>query len=255
VRTGKCKLCLQTRELCDSHLLPKAMYELLRETTPDYAHPTIITKGKTYRTSAQCRAFAFCHECEHRLNVSGEAYMVRLVSRKGSFPFLEMLGNPSHIAGQLAYHTLSSDTPIDRDKVGYYGLSIFWRSSAVRWSTRSYKTISIILGKKYNEAVRVFLLGMAPIPNNVFLAVTACTDSLARRCLCVPTVSLNSRFSTYAFNTLGVLFQLAIGKAVPEELKRTCFLPSSQPRILVRDCEGKLVEGMRPLLLGQKTIL
>src|SRR5580658_1009571 len=149
MQTGECKLCLQTREICDSHLIPQAMYELVREAAPNHAHPTIMNKRATFRSSAQCRAQAFCAECEHRLNVGGEDYMVPLVSRKGSFPFLEKLGISSGSVGQLPNITLSDVSLFDRNKIAYFALSIFWRSSAVRWRTGKDRMESIVLGTQY----------------------------------------------------------------------------------------------------------
>jgi hypothetical protein len=227
------------------------MYELMRQTTADHVHPTIINKKATFRSTAQCRAYAFCKECEHRLNVGGEAYIVPLVSRKGSFPFLEKLGIPADPIGPLIRVTLSDNSPLDRDKIAYFALSIFGRNSAVRCHTGKDRMESIALGEKYNEQLRLFLLGQTSMPANMWVAIKVCTDALALRAFYIPPVSFKGQYFTYTFVTLGIVFFLAVGKAVPMDLRDQCFMPSSRSWILAGNCEEKLIEGARNMRSNQ----
>src|SRR5687768_8597876 len=62
---GTCALCLETRELRDSHFLPAGFYRIMREGSGE--DPVLVNKSAAFMSSAQARAHLLCGECEHRL--------------------------------------------------------------------------------------------------------------------------------------------------------------------------------------------
>ena len=71
--SGKCALCLEEHPLCDSHLLPKSMYRLLR--APNLKNPNpvhIVRSGTAYATSKQISDYLLCNGCEQRFRREGE---------------------------------------------------------------------------------------------------------------------------------------------------------------------------------------
>src|ERR1700681_97881 len=93
MRVGICKLCLQKRDLQNSHFLPRGMYKKLRSQGKGNNDPCIVTARDFRRSSGQYTGYVFCKECEKRLNVRGENYAMRILPPPGkrSFPLLEML--------------------------------------------------------------------------------------------------------------------------------------------------------------------
>jgi hypothetical protein len=68
------------------------------------------------------------------------------------------------IAG-AANHSNQAESPtVDRDRLGYFALSVFWRASVHIWKQRDGASITIDLGKSYDESLRQFLLGQSALP-------------------------------------------------------------------------------------------
>ena len=65
---GLCALCHQHRVLQKSHLLPKAIYHLVRgEKGPDL-NPAIISGTSLWQSSSQATAYLVCVDCEQRFH-------------------------------------------------------------------------------------------------------------------------------------------------------------------------------------------
>ena len=69
---GRCGLCLQPRNLQRSHLLPAALYKMLRDPSLNNPNPVLITKEITRTSSEQIRDYVLCAECEERFNAQGD---------------------------------------------------------------------------------------------------------------------------------------------------------------------------------------
>jgi hypothetical protein len=79
---GICKLCLLTKDLRDSHLLPRSLYKKSRGSgTKGNQDPLLVTKDAQKQSSYQITDYVFCVGCEHRLNVNGEQYVLGLVAK------------------------------------------------------------------------------------------------------------------------------------------------------------------------------
>src|SRR6516162_5688166 len=86
-----CRLCLKQRELQDSHLLSAGLYR--RIVDPTSPNPVFVSEEVTMETSKQIRAFAFCYDCEQRMNRNGEDWVLRnIFQRDGKrFPLRDKL--------------------------------------------------------------------------------------------------------------------------------------------------------------------
>ncbi len=93
MKPGKCKLCLLHKPLCDSHLMPRALYRMARgKGTRGNQDPYVVRRTENKPSSHQVTDYVFCSDCEQRLNKNGEKYVMSLVMvRDGRFPLLETL--------------------------------------------------------------------------------------------------------------------------------------------------------------------
>ena len=60
---GKCKLCLQTKELQYSHLLPSSLYEKSRWDKATNPNPALLSAKGMVQTSKQIRDYVLCRDC------------------------------------------------------------------------------------------------------------------------------------------------------------------------------------------------
>ena len=132
---GQCKLCLNTRELQDSHFMPAALYRATRNATAPNPNPAVITSRGTVQTSQQMKDFLLCKDCEDLFNNHGEKYVMGQVNRSGKFPLLETLrkATPTRITGGFHWYSIVDVLSVDRDKLGYFALSVFWRAAVHVW--------------------------------------------------------------------------------------------------------------------------
>jgi hypothetical protein len=237
---GKCKLCLEEKMLCASHLVPKALYRMARGPgRRGNQDPHMVTvKGRT-PTSYQVKDYVFCRECEQRLSINGEDYVMPLVTRRdGRFPFLEMLnGTPTRLIKEKWRAYSPAETPdIDRAKIAYFALSIFWRASIHTWKAYGQDKVELDLGKTYNEEIRKYLLGQAPIPENARLLVAVCSDKESQISFFMP--GENKKVKDHSFGVMlrGLFLLFRVTKTPPPWLARLSMINNPRELISVWDC-------------------
>jgi hypothetical protein len=255
---GKCKLCLQMADLQNSHLMPASLYKKARLPGATNPNPTLITDKGTKQTSRQIRNYVLCRDCEQLFSRNGENYAMTQVFDGNSkkFPLLETLratsptwGGPEFVGYELAV------TPgIDRDKLGYFALSVFWRASVHIWRERGEEPFTLDLGKFYNESFRRYLLGQAEFPADVVLLVVACTDALSQDTLCVPSLGSRNVERTYSFMAKGLNFLMIVGKQLrAPAVRELCAVTGKRRLILARSCESKIQSAYDRLKRLQET--
>lgn len=220
---GKCALCLKTRELCDSHLLPAAFYRIL-----DEGKVVVVDKDKTaILTSDQARAHLLCSDCETRFNRGGEDWVLKNCWRSPKrFPLHSALATAipfSDKNGVRAYKGREI-SGIDIENLTYFGLSIFWRASACNpHFGRVNRQYQLRLGP-YQNALRLYLLGTTEIPEDVVLcvAISAYPDKLRNEIIAMPYLSRKQPYRIYQFAVPGIRFHMFCGQMVPEQLKSHC---------------------------------
>jgi hypothetical protein len=91
MRTGQCKLCLKTKVLRRSHLVPRGLYEMSRDPKAKRPDPVLMTRRVAVRTNRQIEDYVLCGDCEQRFNKNGEDWILRHVDNGKDFPLLQTL--------------------------------------------------------------------------------------------------------------------------------------------------------------------
>src|SRR6266545_5705372 len=133
----QCALCLETRELRDSHLLPAGILGLLRDNTYENPHPYLMSLDYVGQTSNQAKQFLLCHDCEQCLNRCGENWVINSAYHEDTrtFPLRDMLvGAEPVLADPNGRVFDASKIPgIEIAKVTHFGASVIWRASLRSW--------------------------------------------------------------------------------------------------------------------------
>ena len=242
---GKCRLCLRTGPLQNSHFIPAALYKF----GPKPMFATRKTAGSGMR---ELQTYLLCRECEQRFNRNGESELIRWLApkanTKGIFPLLDKLKKvtPRHSGPSLIIFS-GSDLGIDTDRFAYFVLSIVWRGAVHRWTLPDGSITSPISLGGYEEPIRRFLLGTAPFPTDTVVVVTVCTDQASRGAWFTPTAIPENPLSTYAFLSQGVYFRVLTGRQLPEQMRQICCSSSPHKFIFARSCEDKTMEAYASL--------
>jgi hypothetical protein len=237
---GKCKLCLQDKDLQESHLLPRALYRMSRGAgRKGNQDPHVLRRTEQKSSSFQVKAPLFCRECEQRLSTNGENYVMPMVTQKdGRFPLLEILTAAAARSKTPAYRGYSKmETPeIDRAKIAYFAISIFWRASIHTWKADNGEEIRLDLGKHYNEEMRRYLLGEIPLPKHAFLITTACADLVSQQNFFMPGENKKIKDRSYGVGLRGLFLLFRISKTPPEWHVDKSMINNPREWIAVWDC-------------------
>ena len=219
---GQCKLCLKTKELRDSHLLPRSLYKTLLALDAPNPNPIFLTSSRAGQTSKQLTDYVLCDDCEGLFNANGESWIMAQIARPGTFPLQEAIREAPRLYADanFAVHSCASVPRIDLSKIMYFALSIFWRASVHRWRIQD-REVKIDLGP-YTEPIRKFLKGLGSFPQNTFLIVTVTPDSEPDFVLIPPVRLLPRDFHLFVFYIPGVQFLLCTGRRVPDHFKGAC---------------------------------
>jgi hypothetical protein len=136
----------------------------------------------------------------------------------------------------------AKDTPaIDRDKLAYFAISVFWRASIHTWELESGEKVKIELGAKYNEELRNYLRGATPVPRNVSLQVVVCSDQLNRATFFAPAENQKHKDRTFIFVARGIMYFFRVSNTLADYQKRLSIVNSAERWITKRDCGNKPV--------------
>ncbi len=246
MRDRICKLCLRPGNLQKSHLLPRALYRTSAGPGAGYRGVVLTTEKVALQTSRQVRDFVLCPECEQRMNKNGESYVMRLVDDGKGFPLLDRLKLAMPLLETQTLSVFSAKAVgIDTTKLGYFALSVLWKSSVHRWKIPG-GTTSVSLGV-YEEPVRKYLAGKTDFPSDVALLVIACNDFGSRGSSHLPAImwSKGSR-KMYSLLTRGIYFRVHVGSGITPAMRELCSVNSARKPILMRDCEDKMIDAYRP---------
>ncbi len=242
---GKCKLCLQEKELRDSHLIGRAVYRLFREDEGE--DPIVMTPDVVLQTSQQVSDYVFCDKCEDRFNKGGEKYVTGLVWRRSRFPLLDRIKLALHMKRERTHIVVSGERiGIDTDKVAYYALSVVWRAAVHTWKTIGQQTTSVVLGSE-EENIRKYLMGQASFPDKLGVMVTVCTDRGSQMHYLSPTMLAEpNTFQQYVFLVRGVHFGVMIAMTPKAHFLEVCCVRSSGKKIFVTDMEDFTRNMVKP---------
>lgn len=244
---GKCAVCLETKELQDSHFISKALYRIARKR----GGAVVKTPQLFLGTDAQVRDRLLCRDCEQLFSKNGEDYVMRLVKQDaGVFPLLEMLSKQTPIAtGPNNGDVFSApEVGIDVGKIAYYGLSMFWRAAVHVWTSLKGQTISSNLAQDHLEAIRRYLHGEVGWPAEIVLQVTVCTDSISQDTVQAPTDWENDKYKGASMVVFGIFFMLVSGVTPGDREWIKCCMTAPKYAIFRHSCAsttGMLEDDLR----------
>jgi hypothetical protein len=238
---GICALCLQHRKLCKSHYIGKAIHRLMNRES--LGGQVVFTPKLITQSPRQLAAHLLCRKCEDRIAKFGEAPALALIRRGNTFPLLERikLAVPIETWTELAVFS-GRAMGIDIDALVYYALSLAWRGAVREWKTLKGQTTTASLGA-YEEPVRRYIVGEAPLPGNVFVVLTVCADDAAQLIVNAPwpVPTPGDAYLRIEMFVRGLWFVVLAGDAVPQGIKSLSMLASAVGPIYVRDCTDEVV--------------
>jgi len=248
---GQCRLCLKEGPLQDSHFIPKAAYRLVRGEGKN-PHPLLAQANSAIRTSAQMRAHALCRDCEQRLHEGGEDTFFRYCYRDSEgFRLLEMLRRAPALlqSPKAAVYVVPSADEKTIEQIGYFGVSLFWKSSVQAWNDGTGPAASIPLGP-YEERFRRFLMQEGNFPAEAAIVIEVSDESNRLiRVVGTPFTMKKATNHVHCVHICGVRFNLMVGQRMPQALKQLCAFRRSPKIVLVsKNEESDMATLYRDLL-------
>jgi len=222
---GICKLCHLSKDLRDSHYLPRSIYKSDRAEQLTNKNPIVI--GKTIRQDqGQITDYVLCPDCEQLFSKNGENWVLgKLPHDYGhAFPLQDALvkETPVYIGAGVNLYAGAKFPAFDMDKLVYFAASIFWRGAVHEWeSDRGEKTPKVDLGI-HEEPIRKFLLGQGPFPADAWLTTIIYQFKPVLNVAYVAAPIHAGGWKRYWFYVHGLGFILHFGSGVPEEIRLRC---------------------------------
>jgi hypothetical protein len=210
-------------------------------------NPVVVTKEITRTSSDQIADYFLCAECEDAFNKHGERYAMSQVHNGKSFPLPEGLAacTPSYIIPSTAstpefkVYFATNSAHIDREKLAYFCLSIFWRASAHTWKG----VTSLDLGP-YQETIRRYLLGIDKFPKHLVIQFFVANDALTQQTTFPPgALRRMGPFRSYGFTSRGFVWWLHVGKGIAQRFYSLCLVNSPIEPVVICDCEPKTLDA------------
>lgn len=247
---GECKLCLQTRELQNSHYLPKGAYRVNSAPALKNPHPVVLSNDELRQSSAQLSDYLLCSDCEQRFSKNGEAWVLANVPRNygEQFPILETLNAevPLLADGGTKFYAGAKVKSLDMEKIVYFAMSVFWRGAVHQWRSRLRSEAPDVHLCAYEEPIRQFLLGSSPLPDDVALTVFVCPNGSVLNAILVPWEAHLPECSRYLFYISGLGFVLHFVDKLPQNFRKTCAYHSPDKVIaLSAELEGVIRDVLR----------
>lgn len=229
----KCPMCLETKNVVSSHLIPAKVYKYLH--APG-TQPIAISSKVVMATGRQLQDDLLCLECEDRLNKGGEMWLLPLFATyEGSFPFYDLL---TKVAPEARYpegtiYFAAKNPAIEVDKLVHFGMAMFFKAAVHSWEGKKKEPL-IELGP-YLESVRAFLMGQTGFPERMTLTVGVLPPPVKAISCAYPYRGSNTTCHNYLFYISGIEFALAVGNQIDLTARQACFASNPQHPIIVLD--------------------
>ena len=230
---GLCKLCLEEKMLCDSHLAPAGLYKYCRAKE---LGPVKMTAEEIAVSTDEVSTYLLCEECEGRLNRDGENWLLpKLATMDQKFPFYEILQEvpPDTMEGGAAAYACSRNPKIGFRKLTNFAIGMFWKASVHSW--RNNKSAPMIQLGKYREDFRRFLIGKGKFPPHAMLVVGASPPESAVIGFMMPYFRGVSTHHQFFFYVPGIIFVLCVGKQISDYERQLCFYSNPLHPIILAD--------------------
>lgn len=207
---GQCRLCLEQKELVDSHIIPRFQYKPLKKRE---GHFLIIPSDLNEKELKEQRGFTeplFCGKCDNVRLQKNEDHLARVFF--GSHP----VKSTNH--GQLLVIN-----GFDYKKVKNGLLSILWRMSLS--SHKAFKKVE--LGDKHEEQIRNIIWNEMNISEDeypILLTLPILGDKFYPDWILSPDVVRFNNYRAYRCLISGFLFTFLVGSAVVPQTIKPLFL-------------------------------
>jgi len=217
-----CRLCLEFRELQDSHLSPKALYKyVLRSSTSDGSAPVIIdfVDNTVVQRNFQPKEYLLCRECEQLFNSHGENFVNRNCYRKeGRFPLRDKLEGIQPFDVYNGKRIWTSDQRLNKINVAaleHFTCGYLWKWSIANGGPGAWGMYRGELGDFYTEQFRQFLLGEIELPRKVHIHIYVDFDEPSDPRLTPPARHAEStdglKMTGHSFIIPGLMFTMFLG--------------------------------------------
>lgn len=231
---GICKLCLERKLLESSHFMPRRVYDYFRPAPG--IDPIRITSVAVFPTSHQTQGHLLCKDCEDILNKGGEGWIVtKLATYRGAFPLYDLLASvpPALSEHDYAVYFTANHPKVHPAKIIHFAIGMFWKASVHPWRKGSDHP-RIDLGEEYREAMRLFLLGKGPFPNNIALFPVVAPRGSAFMGFNDPYEGVREReYQAFFFHLPGVTFTMFAGTQLDYADRALCIHANPDQPILV----------------------
>ena len=229
----KCPLCLETKNVVVSHMMPAAMYDYCR---PPGGHNLSVSSDLVIESDRQLKHSLLCNDCEQNLNRGGETWILPLLARyKGPFPFHDLLTKiaPDVVDGDVKAYAAARNPEIDCEKIIHFALGIFWKAGVHSWN-RSRTAPLINLGV-YAEPIRRFLRGEQGCPESIALTIGVLPPPVELISFHNPYRGSNPSWPNFLFYVSGIEFALHLGPPVDSGIRESCFATNPLHPMMVLD--------------------
>jgi len=124
---------------------------------------------------------------------------------------------------------------IDRDKIAYFAVSIFWKASVHTWKQEDGELVSVTISLDKQEILRQYLLGLAEFPKDAALFTIVCTDADSQNMFVMPGNNAKSA-GGWVVIIRGLTFIFSMEKNIPSYIRNYCLMNSQHRWITVRNC-------------------
>lgn len=229
-RVGICALCLEVKELRDSHLLPAGILRLLRDDSMRNPNPYLMSLEHVGQTSSQAKQYLLCQDCEQRLGRNGESWVTKHCYHEDTrgFRLRDLLkrANPILSGPHGGAYNASQITAIDIEKLVYFSASVVWRASLRPWRVHKQVYDPIQVHAEDREELRKYLLGKAPFPQNAVSVVYVSTSEVPPLTAGFPDSIHDARIEIHRFYIPGIWFHLGWGDGLTDDHRQMCILRS-----------------------------
>jgi hypothetical protein len=240
---GICPMCLENKELRDSHLMSRGLYKLCH---PLGYPPVRFSEESIFPTTKQTSEYLLCSDCEQRLGKEGETWVIpRLARPNGQFKLYDSLVKcpPELQTREITVYGTTANPEVDREKLIHFGLGYFWKASVHPWGSEHAESL-IDLGSG-SECLRKYLLGQEDFPQNMALVVFVMPKPVSLIGFTEPIRSVNTNCARYHCYVPGVFFNLCVGNDVREQYKHLCLVSEPFGPVILEDVSQDIRDAMK----------
>lgn len=246
---GTCKLCLEEKNLRESHYIPAALY-------PKNLKLEFLSSVSVTRAVKHLKSPLLCDECEQRFDREGEKEVLRHIApklAKKSFPLHEKLrlAFPREEYPDLRRFA-GYDLGCDMDRFAYFMLSMVWRGAVHQWQKPDGEYTQLLPLGGFTEPIRQYLLGKAPFPSETVVIVIVCSDELSRKAWFAPGAFVEANCLNFRFQAMGVVFRAMMGRGIPAFFREGC-CTSARKCIFYGDAQARTQEAYQTMQAMRET--